>query len=257
MESSNTLVGSGLLTRARGFFVEPTDLALGVNSIAPILLIKLFYKKNSFQFFFTLLLYLTILILTRSTAGFLELIFGIILSFFIYILSFLFKSNIKFMIKKRSLKIISYSIFFIFFLYLLLIEPILASLEEALKKLNFENLNSSDIRLSYWEETINMFYNSYNILTGYGTGYTTLNQKTFNWYLTVLVENGIFGFINIFILIIIVFFKIFNLSSPLKYGFIISISSVFLHLTSQTGFYYAFLWLLLVLIQYDWRNLSL
>ena len=58
METSNLLVGVGIFTRARGFFVEPTDLALGINTFAPIVLCFLLMTKKLNKFYIVLMLYL-------------------------------------------------------------------------------------------------------------------------------------------------------------------------------------------------------
>ena len=147
-----------------------------------------------------------------------------------------------------------YSIFFLLIiLYFSLLEPILTAYEEATKKLNISNTGRKDVRVEFWENTINLFNNSSKIFTGFGTGFTTLNQKTFNWYLTILIENGIFGFLIILSLIFYTFFKIYRINNSIKFAFYISFSSATLHLATQTGFYYPFLWILLVLVQLDWN----
>lgn len=254
METSNLLVGVGIFTRARGFFVEPTDLALGINTYAPIVLSFLIMLKKMKKFYIVLLLYLLILILTRSTAGFVEVFVGIFICLLDVFFNFLFKKNFSFKLTKKGLNQFFLIIIFLISIFFILIEPLSTAIGEAYQKLNFTKESSGDVRAVYWNDTLNLFFNSNNILTGYGTGYTSFNQKTFNWYLTVLIENGILGFLIITFLFIFLFKKIISLKSNLKYGFYIAAISAILHLTTQTGFYYPFLWLIIVLSQINWDN---
>lgn len=257
METSNLLVGVGIFTRARGFFVEPTDLALGINTFAPIVLCFLIMTKKLNKFYIVLMLYLLILILTRSTAGFVEIFAGIFICLIDIFFNFLFKKNFSFKFSKKGLNQIILLIIVLTCIFFILIEPLSTAFNEAYQKLNFTKESSGDVRAVYWDETLNSFLNSKNIFTGFGTGYTSFNQKTFNWYLTVLIENGLIGFSILTLLFILLFKKIISLKTNLKYGFYIAAISAILHLTTQTGFYYPFLWLIIVLAQINWDQQQL
>ena len=257
MEGSNTLVGVGIFTRARGFFVEPTDLALGINTFAPIVLTFLLMIKKLYKFYFVLLLYLLILILTRSTAGFLEVFAGIFICFLDLFFNFLFKKKFSLKLTKKGFNQIILIFIFLTLIFFILIEPLATAIDEAYQKLSFSKESSGGNRAEFWDDTLNLIYNSKNIFTGYGTGYTSFNQKTFNWYLTVLIENGIFGFLLLTLLLIFLFKKIISLKTNLKYGFYIAAISAILHLTTQTGFYYPFLWLIIVMAQINWDQQEL
>lgn len=253
METSNTLVGVGFFTRARGFFVEPTDLALGINSIGPLVIFHFSNKRNN-NFYFILFMYLFILLLTRSTAGFIELFFGLLICFLDLLSRLNKQSKIKLIISFKKIRSIFAVLFLSLFFYLLFLEPILTAYEEATKKLNISDSGRNDVRVEFWDNTFKLFISSNKFFTGFGTGFTTLNQKTFNWYLTVLVENGILGLLSILFVIIFSFLKIYKIQNNIRYAFYISFSSVTLHLTTQTGFYYPFLWLILVMIQLNWNS---
>lgn len=94
-------------------------------------------------------------------------------------------------------------------------------------------------------------------LLGYGPGYLSENHpSSLSWFVSVLVENGIVGMAALLMIVVYAFFKIMNIQSNIKYGIFTSFVAVSLHLMTNTGFYYPWFWLLLVLVQFDWTSLQ-
>ena len=112
---------------------------------------------------------------------------------------------------------------------------------------------SSTYRYEAWINTFSLFLNSPNLLIGRGTGFMSDNSdSSLSWFLSVLVENGILGLTTLLMIFVLSFRKIMKNKSNIKYGLAISLVSVFIHLFTQTGFYFPFLWLIVVLSQIDW-----
>ena len=241
--SRNTVFGKGFTTRARGFFVEPTDLALALNIFTP-LLIAFNFENNNFKSIKKIsFLYLLILVLSRSTSGIVQFVIGFSMIIFIYLLK---KKYTRF-VSKNIFSNIFKSTLIVTFTGIIALSSLITSISETSRKLEFLNSTSDsasgDVRVIYWIDSFNMFLNSDSKFLGLGTGFTTLNQKTFNWFLTVLLENGILGLI---LILLVFFFSIksaFKMKGVYSYAFLFIYLSIFMHLMSNTGFYYPYIWL--------------
>lgn len=243
LETRNTNFGESWGARAYGFFVEPTDLALALNIYGPLYVGFKYYFNHKFEALLGGIFYLVLLGLTRSTAGFFE-IFSSILIVFIY--KILFTKSFKISISFNLLKNIFIFLFFAIIIYSVFRENLDLAFSEFFRKLDFINSNfeTGDVRVGFWLEALE-FVKSFEInelLFGVGTGFTSYNLKTFSWYLSVFVENGLVGLFFIFIFFIMKIVKCFKLNSSLKYFYLTALVSIFLQLFSQVGFFYPYLW---------------
>ena len=243
LDSRNTVFGKGITTRARGFFVEPTDLALALNIFTPLLIAfnyeeKTFNSIKKISFF-----YLLVLALSRSTSGIVQFLFGLT----VVLIIILFKKKYNRYISKYFFTNFFKSTLIITFIGLLAFSTLNTAINETSRKMAFisstSDSDSGDVRVIYWIESVNMFVNSKSKLFGFGTGFTTVNQKTFNWFLTVILENGIIGLTLILLIFFFALKSAFKMKKPFSYAFIYIYLSIFLHLMSNTGFYYAYIWL--------------
>lgn len=93
-------------------------------------------------------------------------------------------------------------------------------------------------------------------LLGFGPGSTTIGfgSSSINWYLTLLVENGILATMFILLFIFASFLRIVkskvNSKDPILLGFLSSI----IHLASFTAFYDPAIWVLLIIFNICDRN---
>jgi hypothetical protein len=245
--------GFFIFQRGRGFFVEPTDFGMALNAFGPILLVWHYRKRNTKLFLFYFTLYLLSILICRSTSAISGLLVGIILSYVIYFISSLLKKNVSFSI--YSFKNILF-LLIIFFVFTILFGTYIYDVySEFVYKISFENVSSSQSRLNSWVSIYEQYLLKGNYFFGNGTGYTTGSQGdggSLNWYLTVLFENGISGIIILLLIFIIVIITLIKKNSFVKYGFLISFFSIVIHLFTQTGFYFPYLWLHLVLPQLNW-----
>ena len=77
---ANSVAGGGYLVRSRGFFVEPTDFGLALNTFFPLTIALLASQKKDMKTFAYLLMYLFLMIVARSTGAIIGALIGLIFS---------------------------------------------------------------------------------------------------------------------------------------------------------------------------------
>lgn len=252
MEMANKPAGAGVTSRPRGFFVEPTDLGLALNAIGPVVLAHLYISKSYRLFTFTLFLFLAAHIPVRSAAALAGLSAGVLFS----LTAALLASRGRFAVPKPVLRNLGFLLLVVVGVFFAFREVITENVMVMITKIFFahESVSASN-RYNAWRFTFSLFLDAPNPLIGYGTGYMSANHdSSISWVLSVLVENGILGILLLVSMVIFALLKISRLGSKIKYGFYISVIAVSVHLVTNTGFYFPFLWLLLVLVQCDWAE---
>ena len=244
LATRNIVFGESWGVRARGFFVEPTDLALALNVYGTLFIgFKYFFNKKK-EALIGGVLYIVVLLLTRSSSGFFEIFASLIVIFFWVLL---FPQNRSFIISFRIVKQLFAFTIVLFVLYIIFADTFNLTMLEFSRKFDFINSNfeGGDVRVEYWVEAVSLIksFDLYEILFGIGTGFTSWNLKTFNWYLTIFIENGVIGVLFIFIFFFLKIIKCFSIISNLKFFYFIAIFSIFLHLFSQVGYFYPYVWL--------------
>ena len=86
MEQTNATSGAGIDSRARGLFVEPTDLAMAINAMFPVAIMYAFTMRNTKRLVFLILLYCFCLVISRSAAAIAGLVLGFSMAFFVGII---------------------------------------------------------------------------------------------------------------------------------------------------------------------------
>jgi len=243
LETRNIVFGESWGVRARGFFVEPTDLALALNIYGPLNIGFNLIQKQKIKFYIGIFFYISLLILTRSTSGFFEILSSLfIIIFYISLQKKGFKISIKYSFFKKAFIFI----FIIIVCYLIFKDSLSLAILEFTRKFDFinSNFNTGDVRVEFWVDAVDIIksFNIHELLIGSGTGYTSLNVKTFNWYLTLFIENGLIGIILIILFFILKIYKCFKIKNKIKYFYFIAIFSIFLHLFSQVGYFYPYVW---------------
>ena len=233
---------------------------MGLNVIAPIVISYLYLYEKMYKFYIAALLFIICLIILRSSSSFVGLFGGVVISLISYMLfNRKAKRDSSPSVKKgKGFFALIFISMFIFLFSLFFDQIIQEAAQDFLLKVQLaESSVSASARLNGWIDTILIFYNSDSYIFGLGTGYMSVNhESSFSWFLSVLVENGIVGFSLFGMVLISSFYRIIKIRSSIKYGLIISLISVIIHLFTQTGFYAPFLWLILVLSQYNWDRID-
>jgi hypothetical protein len=243
LETRNINFGESWGARAYGFFVEPTDLALALNIYGPLYIgFNYFFNKKN-QALIGGFFYIVLLGLTRSSAGFFEIFTSLVIVFFY---KFFSTRTFKISISFKLLKQIFFLLFLLIIVYAVFKDNLDLAFSELIRKFDFVNSNfeTGDIRVIFWVEAL-QFIKSFDILEllfGVGTGFTSYNLKTFSWYFTLFIENGLIGLIFILIFFIGKMVKCFKLNNDLKFFYLTAIISIFLQLFSQVGYFYPYVW---------------
>ena len=255
MPLSSTTVGSEIFIRAKGFFVEPGDFGMGINAFGPILISYYFNRRKNFIFITALFVFLTSLILCRSSAAFGFLILGILASFLIN------PRFYKFRITKYFTRIFFFALLGLISIYFYLYELLDSFQSDVFSKIFDDSSVSSSDRRASWSLMFDIFKkeNIGKMLIGNGTGFVAGSKLTsLNWYLTILLENGLIGIFIILFIIIYSLRETLKINREIRIGFFISLFAVSAQLFTQTGFYYPVLWTLLAMItvlkEYNNRN---
>ena len=245
---ANSLAGSGFLVRSRGFFVEPTDFGLALNAFFPLTIALLASQKKDIKPFKYLFMYLFLMVLARSTAAIIGAVIGLIFS-----VIFL---RVRFLSGKRLM--IAGGVFLILCLPLLgLLADILSVI---IMKASFSGESRSSVgRLTSYLKYLGHFdFYSLKFLIGEGTGFVSGENlpSTLSWTLSIYVEKGVIGILLYFGISLFAFIRILKFSSHIvSVGLLISLIAVGVHLSTQTGFYLPFYWIVLFLISLNWEKM--
>lgn len=245
---ANSVAGDGYLVRSRGFFVEPSDFGLALNTFFPLTIALLASQKKGLQPFGYLLMYLFLMAIARSTAAIIGALIGLIFS-----LIFL---KVRFLSSKR--------VMFSGVALVIVCLPLLGVLTEILSvvimKASFsgDSLSATGRSTSYLAYISHFDLSSLNFLVGEGTGFVSGHNlpSTLSWLLSIYVEKGVFGVllyigISLFAFVRILKFRHYHVSV----GLLITLVAVVIHLATQTGFYLPFYWISLFFVRMNWENI--
>ena len=87
MEQANKVAGTGIFSRARGFYPEPTDFALALNTFFPLALTYLYTTSKRKLLVLLLLIYVVFLVISRSAAGVAGLLAGLFVAYAVALFS--------------------------------------------------------------------------------------------------------------------------------------------------------------------------
>lgn len=235
MELRNRTVAVGLFYRLPGFYEEPTNWAgLGIGLCIYYMWSCNESNKNKAIY---VVLFILILIMTRSAIA----IASFIAIFGSYIVITVFTDRLRDSLMKLAL--------FVFSLWLLLVNLEFFKLFSVLQKIQLNsNVSSVSGRLSGW----NAAYSEWIIGTpiqqifGRGLGYAELNLgSVHSWFLTLLLEQGIFGLVIVLLLIIFGITRCIGSGFQKNQAIILSFMSQFIMLISNSQFYHPLFWVLL------------
>jgi hypothetical protein len=254
MEQANLVAGTGIFSRPRGFFVEPTDLSLALNALGPLLMIYYYLSNRSRAAAMTLIAFLVMQTLASSAAGLASLALGLLFAG----ADALLRWRPRFVLSKKALLSVFALLLALSILAAVFSEYVGENVRSMIAKIFFLEASGSAVnRMNSWRFTLSLFIDADNHWLGYGTGYMSANhESSLSWILSVLVENGIIGIMMLGLMFIFGVLYAARMNSAIRYGFYISLTAVLIHLMTNTGFYFPYLWLLLVLVQCDWSELG-
>jgi hypothetical protein len=245
---ANRLAGGGYLVRSRGFFIEPSDYGLALNTFFPLTIALLASQEKGIKPLAYLLAYIFLMIIARSTAA----IIGVVLGFAI--------SLIVLKVRVISGKRMILTLMVLGTLCIPLLGVLSEVLTTVLMKASFSGESRSAAgRSAAYLTYLNYFdFNSLKYFLGEGTGFVSGSGLlgTLSWLLSVYVEKGIIGLAIIFGISLFAFFRIYRLQSHIvSVGLLTTYIATLVHLATQTGFYLPFFWIALLFIRLDWRML--
>ena len=247
--NANKVAGVGIFSRARGFFVEPTDYALALNAFFPIC-IGLSILSNRKKVRLLIGAYVICLFLSRSAAGFAGLFIGLVIAFILH------PRKKEFFISVLSFRVMG----FVALIVVTIGDYIWEVLQVVILKASFaEALRSSSGRGEVYMQYL-FFHKDFgwNFLFGFGTGFVSGSplQSTLSWPLSVYVEKGLAGLIVLLSLILLSVFNVYAVRSlTLRTGLMVASIAVSLHLFTQSGYYMPLFWLVLFLSVIRWDDL--
>jgi len=232
---SSPIVGSGFMVRPKGFFVEPTDLAMAVNAIGLVVMFSRIDQKNGYLLF--ILMYVIMLVLSRSGAGIFGLLIAVLLAIFISVLISVSGYGLR---NKRML--IAVSVLMGLSIYIFSTIDFFSDIYD---KVSLVNSSSASARLNAWLEMLQLYNDRQNYLFGSGTGYLSGNGlMSLSWTLTLLVENGLIGVLIYLSIIAVATYVAIDMSPGMRFGYLVALFSTVIHLSTQSGFYFPFFWFL-------------
>lgn len=240
----------GKFPRAFGFSNEPTNLGYYLNALGPLAFVEI-YRNNKIKIFFKIIyaiMYLFAFIVTFSTASFLSIVLSLILVVIIFLVRRKKNTTKQLFI---SIILISFACLLIVFTNKLLMDKginIYVYIEPHLSKFSLNSqYNEPYSRIFKWRRDFKLIKN--NPLLGYGPGMTSIihGSSSINWYLDLIVEDGILTLFCILMYIYITFTRILKSKVDIKYIFLVSYMSSLIHLFSFSSFHDPALWILLII----------
>jgi len=245
---ANSVAGGGYLVRSRGFFVEPTDFGLALNTFFPLTIALLASQKKDMKTFAYLLMYLFLMIVARSTGAIIGALIGLIFSLMVLRVRFLTGKRV--MLGGIAL--------------VLLCLPFLGVLTEifavVIMKASFSDESRSAVgrSTSYLAYLSHFDFYSFKFFIGEGTGFVSGENlpSTLSWLVSIYVEKGVIGILLYFGISLFAFIRILKFRSYIvSVGLLITLVAVVVHLSTQTGFYLPFYWIVLFLITLNWKKM--
>lgn len=251
-----------IFNRSYGFSNEPTNVAMYLNTLAPIGLWQLWMWRRKRKLI--LKLFLTFLVIlgwltTFSAAAVVGLTVSMFLSF-----GLIWLRNPQSMFRLQISTMVWILVVVICVISLSTNKNIRMTISEFLQPITYKiTLQDSGegSRISRWKKDIRDI--EIRPFIGSGPGYRSskLGSSSVNWYLFILLEGGIASFVPLILFIGFSALRILNSSVPGKYFFLIGFLAGAIHLSAVSTFYDPFLWLLLILFYvalntYKQRTLS-
>lgn len=237
--------------RSYGFSTEPTNLGYYLNALGPIALWYLYETKKYSKIFKVsmTILYILGLATTFSAAAFVSFFVSLAMVIFIYCF------------KNKNINVSSNKILIMMLLLMVIVSALMINkftfnknldigyyIEPIIKKITLSGQsNIEDSRIDRWQRDLISFKES--PLLGYGPGMTTIYHggSSANWYLNVLIEDGMLALICIITFFFITFLRIYKSNIKNKYYFMVGYLSSVIHLSTLSTFYDPAIWLLLVI----------
>ena len=253
VEQFNAIYNAGfkVFFRSRGTTEESGVLAMYLLMFFPF--VYYYYKvikANKIKLLFSTSIILLSLFTTFSAAGFIELLVALGVISIVFIVK-----KIKEGLKKIPIVTISTSIFLviIFLVSFAYGKTNFTFLEGIFTKLTFSNDSySAGSRLERWNYAISLIQS--NPLLGHGAGIATLENGTgsTNFYLEVLIETGVVGFLLLIAVFITIFKRLFKINSNVKFVYLFSFIIVLVHSLVVSQYLLPWLWTLLAIINYHY-----
>jgi len=238
-------IGSGLggIVRTRSFFGEPGTFAfflVATSSIGLLYFIK--YKKDNILLFLYLSIIITSLFFTFGAGAVFLLFFSAI-----FVMILLIKDSIKIFIRKvridrRKISLVIYIIVSMLLIIILFEYFFHDSYYYALFQTKYNLTSSSSLdRISKFEKGLQLLLNAtnsnYELLFGQGMDKfaSVYHTGVLNFYLKLLIEYGIFGFIFWMLLFLSIFNRIIKINGIEKYFFLFSYTSILCNLFISSG----------------------
>ncbi len=238
----------GYLPRSYGLATEPGVVAFYYNTVG-VLALWCIWEKMNIRRMLKIILSLLIIggfLTTFSSAG----IFFAIVSL-IFVILWRGLSGIKKQIDLKRIVIINFLVIGLIIFGLLnydVIKSVGDFFNPIFEKVSLNTeFNSVSDRLSRWERGITSIKN--NPFIGTGLGSTTLSGfgSSTNWYMFLIVEAGIVGFLPIALFLIYVFIDIIKSKYSTKYYYLYGYIAGIMHFSVISTFYHPFLWTLIAL----------
>lgn len=237
-------LGGERYIRARGVAQESGHAAMYLSMFLPFVY---YYYKNilhkKLELVLSIMLVVTALVLTFSATALAE----IALAGFVLFIIFIVKKLKKGFKKLEVLAIWASSIIMVPMVYYILTS---SNFETIRMKLSM-NTASGESRLVRWKDALELFGSSPVI--GGGPGITSILYGTgsTSFYLELLTQVGIIGFIFMLIALFAIFKSVLSFKGTIKLVYMFSFLITVVHLLVISNYWYPWMWILFAIIVYD------
>lgn len=255
-ENPNTYAIAGeRFFRARGTVVESGHLSMYLLMFAPfVYYYQMIINKSKRKTFFSLSSVGLAVIFTFSAAGFAEIAI-ITLALFGMAMVKLFRKGFKLskiiLFYPVLITAVGYILYYFFYA-----GGNLSLLAGVIDKISFANYSAGDdsSRLSRWQRAWELFQES--PIIGHGSGITSIIYDTgsTNIYLEILTGSGLIG-LGLFLAILFYHLNlILKLKGQIKYIYLISFTTMFIHYMAISDYWYPWMWMLLVMVNVQYAR---
>jgi len=237
---------AGKFVRARSFIGESGHAALYLNLLGPIAVYWTAKNYSRILLFFVSILLIVSFIFTFSTAGVFSLLISSILTSAYFMSYKIIKKELSSHIIFKGIIIIS----IIFAIFIIVSFQMPELLMPIVNKILIPSTSESG-RLARWGRAIQYFITSPIIGIGPGEISVKYSTGTVNWYLEILIENGVIAFFIMFSFILTIYFRISILSDEIKFIYFLCFTNGVIHYFFISNYWYPWLWLIILLIEIE------
>jgi O-antigen ligase len=237
----------GDIVRARSFTEEPGAFALFVITLAPVAVFGILkWRRKRYAVLFVTLA-VAALAISFSAGGVVGATFALLTGGLVYVT----RAKVKWFAMHRLI--------FVVLLILPAIGIVMIStgdlLDPIISKLTLQSPVVQEQRVDRWATGVALFYQEPVLGHGFGSIWLLNDGVSFiNWYVDILVETGLVGFVLMWIFLVATLFRAYRLESNAAPFYVAGLMGALVQYAAISTFWYPWIWFVVILVRHEERE---